>query len=247
MKPDQVPFFLEYCELRQNPELNEKRISELESLLVVLNEGLIYYAARRLPSLPLHSNEVLAVGQASLLSALRSFKLGHSDFGPYAVRALMHSDGLPSITRFHASGPIKIPNHAFLAYLKEKREQRADPEHELSEESQCVEMAMNYVSRLGENETVAGDVPLDEKLEQSTYESPLQTLAERQAVCNLYATLSTLEDRERVVLQCMFGLNRDEETLDLRSLGDKMGMSHENVRKIRERALGRMRKRLKVH
>lgn len=157
----------------------------------------------------------------------------------------MHAEGLPSIGRFYASGPIKLPHAAFLNYLKEKREQKVDPDLELSEESQCIEMAMHSVSRLGENEE-AEEVSLDERLEQGTYDSPLQSLEDRQAVCNLYATLSTLEDRERVVIQCIFGLNKDEEMLDLRDMGTRLGMSHENVRKIRDKALGRLRKRMSV-
>ena len=52
--------------------------------------------------------------------------------------------------------------------------------------------------------------------------------------------LATLEDRERYIVRCYYGLD-GEEPLTLEQIGGSMSLTRERVRQLKERALGRMR------
>lgn len=243
MKAEQVVLFEEYTELRKNPELNSKRIERLEATLVKMNQGLIYYVARRYPAIKFHVDEINTVGMATLLEAIRTYEPERGDFGPYAVQQLRSSNGLQSIDRFHACGPIKIPHNAFVNYLKEKR--KLNSEHlteELSEEAQAVDTAISNISRFGEEQEDSST--LDDIVEQSTFDSPLEHIECQQMNMALIKVLESMEDKERQVLYLIYGLNEDIGSLDLRSVGKRLDISHEMVRKIRNKALDRLRKRL---
>lgn len=52
--------------------------------------------------------------------------------------------------------------------------------------------------------------------------------------------LSTLPERESVIIKHFFGVNDEE--LSLREIGDKLGLTRERVRQLKERALRKLRK-----
>lgn len=54
--------------------------------------------------------------------------------------------------------------------------------------------------------------------------------------------LRRLNNREREILVCRFGLRRGSEPQTLQQVGDAMGVSKERIRQIEARALGRLRK-----
>lgn len=240
MKADQVNLFKEYSELRiSSPDC--KRVKTLESLLVLKNQGLIFYVARRIPSIWMYPSEIKSVGMATLLKAVRSYNPDMGDFGPYAVQQLRSSDGLQSIQRFHACGPIKIPHNAFVSHLAEKRKQIKNPEISLSDEAQAVESAISNISRFGEESEGAS---LEDCIEQSTFAGPSIIVEQKQARKALYDVLNGLEAKERRVIYLLFGIEEETEAMDLRSVGKILAISHEGVRKIRDKALDRIKKRL---
>jgi len=53
------------------------------------------------------------------------------------------------------------------------------------------------------------------------------------------AALSTLNERERSVLECFFGIGRPEMTLE--EIGERFGLTRERVRQIKEKAIRRLR------
>jgi DNA-directed RNA polymerase sigma subunit (sigma70/sigma32) len=53
-----------------------------------------------------------------------------------------------------------------------------------------------------------------------------------------------LEGREKQVIYLLFGMEEETEAMDLRSVGKILSISHEMVRKIRDKALDRLKKRL---
>lgn len=243
MKADQVKLFEEYSELRTISP-NCKRIEVLETLLVQMNQGLIFHVAKRIPSIWPYQSEIMAVGMATLLKAIRSYDSSLGDFGPYAVQQLRSSDGLQSIQRFHACGPIKIPHNAFVSHLAEKRKLASDPDKELSEESQAVESAISNISRFGEESEGA---TLEDTIEQNTFAGPSLIVEHKQARKALYDVLDSLDAREKQVIYLLYGIEENAEAMDLRSVGRLMDISHEGVRKIRDKALDRLKKRLVSH
>lgn len=55
--------------------------------------------------------------------------------------------------------------------------------------------------------------------------------------------LHTLNERERNVIECFYGINQPEMTLE--EIGDRYGLTRERVRQIREKALRKLRKNTK--
>jgi RNA polymerase primary sigma factor len=54
-------------------------------------------------------------------------------------------------------------------------------------------------------------------------------------------TLSILDKRERGIIECYYGLNRECEPMTLESIGDKYGLTKERIRQIKEKAIRRLR------
>lgn len=240
MKADQVNLFREYSELRAvSPDC--KRIEVIETLLVQMNQGLIFYVAKRYPAIWQYQSEIKTVGMANLLKAVRTYDPSLGDFGPYAVQQLRSSEGLQSIQRFHACGPIKIPHNAFVSYMTEKKNQANNPDSEFSEECQAVDSAISNLSRFGEE---TEGTSLEDTIEQSTFAGPSTMIEHKQARKALYDVLGTLDGREKQVIYLLFGMEEDTEAMDLRSVGKILSISHEMVRKIRDKALDRLKKRL---
>ena len=65
-------------------------------------------------------------------------------------------------------------------------------------------------------------------------------VSERDCRARIEGVLATLEDRERYIVRCYYGLD-GEEPLTLEQIGGSMGLTRERVRQLKERALGRMR------
>ena len=65
-------------------------------------------------------------------------------------------------------------------------------------------------------------------------------VSERDGRARIEGVLATLEDRERYIVRCYYGLD-GEEPLTLEQIGGSMGLTRERVRQLKERALGRMR------
>lgn len=53
--------------------------------------------------------------------------------------------------------------------------------------------------------------------------------------------LSKLDDREREIIECYFGINKDYEGMTLEAIGDKYGLTKERIRQIKEKAIRRIR------
>lgn len=54
-------------------------------------------------------------------------------------------------------------------------------------------------------------------------------------------TLSILEDRERDIIECYFGINRETEPMTLEAIGSKYSLSKERVRQIKFKSLRKLR------
>lgn len=66
-----------------------------------------------------------------------------------------------------------------------------------------------------------------------------EQLLDHSEIEQIRALLGSLNDRERTILRSRYGLNGPEQSL--RGLADGLGLSHERVRQIEQRALGKLR------
>lgn len=57
----------------------------------------------------------------------------------------------------------------------------------------------------------------------------------------LNKTLSVLDERERVIVECYFGINTNLEPMTLEAIGEKYGLTKERIRQIKEKAIRKLR------
>ncbi len=82
--------------------------------------------------------------------------------------------------------------------------------------------------------------PFARFIPDETTPAPDASLTEADVVRAVDAALSVVTDHERAVLHAFFGLGGEEpETLE--QIGDRMGVSRERVRQLKEKALGKLR------
>lgn len=82
-----------------------------------------------------------------------------------------------------------------------------------------------------------GDMVVDEsvdKLDILEYE----TERLKRAINN---TLNSLDERERSIIECYFGLNSHCEAMTLEAIGDRYDLTKERIRQIKEKAIRRLR------
>lgn len=53
--------------------------------------------------------------------------------------------------------------------------------------------------------------------------------------------LSKLDDREKEIIECYFGINKEYDGMTLEAIGDKYGLTKERIRQIKEKAIRRIR------
>ena len=87
----------------------------------------------------------------------------------------------------------------------------------------------------------AGELVLEDMLEQSTVPSVEQTITQQFLKEDLHEALEKLEENERKVLQLRFGLD-DGTNRTLKEIGDMMNLSRERIRQIEAKALEKLRR-----
>ena len=248
LKSEQVPYFTEYCELRKDSEVNAKRISELEGILVEMNRGLIFCVVRIYPVLRNYPKEAEVVGYAAILDALRDYDPTRSSFCTHAGHQLRASWSLQALARFYMGGPLNIPHNAYSNYRRDRESLRqlvesgVEPSVEESEAiatMEAMESALNGVCTI--HGTAQGEGGMEEALEQSTFEPPSFSVESREFTDTFLSAIDTLPTRERHVIVNLFGLETGEGK-SLKALGLEMNMSHENVRKIRDKAYAKLKR-----
>jgi len=57
----------------------------------------------------------------------------------------------------------------------------------------------------------------------------------------LLKMLNILDNRERIIIECYFGVNRDCESMTLEAIGEQYGLTKERIRQIKQKALRKLR------
>jgi len=91
------------------------------------------------------------------------------------------------------------------------------------------------------NETINEDG--DELIELIAGEDPEenQVLVDERVKQELNKTLDVLDERERKIVECYFGINIDSEPMTLEAIGEKYDLTKERIRQIKEKAIRKLR------
>ena len=96
--------------------------------------------------------------------------------------------------------------------------------------------SLNSPFQEGENSSLL-DIIEDSEAEEPEAKIMMESMSEE-----VNGALDTLSDRERVVLEMYFGINRDS-AMTLNEIGEEFDLTRERVRQIKEKAIQRLRHR----
>jgi len=83
---------------------------------------------------------------------------------------------------------------------------------------------------------------LIEVIPDATFEGPDSLNLQPDLIkTELTKTLDILDDRERDIVECYFGINREHEAMTLEAIGDKYDLTKERIRQIKEKAIRKLR------
>lgn len=91
------------------------------------------------------------------------------------------------------------------------------------------------------NETINEDG--DELIELIASDEPEenQTIVDERVKSKLNKTLEILDERERQIIECYFGVNVDSEPMTLEAIGERYSLTKERIRQIKEKAIRKLR------
>lgn len=68
-----------------------------------------------------------------------------------------------------------------------------------------------------------------------------QLIVDERIKTELNKTLEILDERERKIIECYFGINIDSEAMTLEAIGERYGLTKERIRQIKEKAIRKLR------
>jgi RNA polymerase primary sigma factor len=108
----------------------------------------------------------------------------------------------------------------------------------LDKDSETIQM-INYPRCSSLNEIINEDG--DELIELIAAEEEDDLSVDDRIKIQLNNTLSTLDERERVIIESYFGINTECEGMTLEAIGEKYGLTKERIRQIKEKAIRKLR------
>ncbi len=81
----------------------------------------------------------------------------------------------------------------------------------------------------------------DEIINLIASEEDEETIVDDRIKKQLNKTLSILDERERDIVECYYGVNRDCESMTLEAIGEKYGLTKERIRQVKSKALKKLR------
>jgi RNA polymerase primary sigma factor len=104
-------------------------------------------------------------------------------------------------------------------------------EFSLLKNSRCSSLN-EFINEEGDEliDLIAGETPDEDKL-----------IIDERLKNEINKTLSILDDRERTIIQCYFGIDIDCEAMTLEAIGERYGLTKERIRQIKEKAIRKLR------
>lgn len=92
-----------------------------------------------------------------------------------------------------------------------------------------------YINEDGDevSDLISDDINVEELIIKDSDNDKLKSV--------LYKTLEILDERERCIIECYFGLNESYEAMTLEGIGDKYDLTKERIRQIKEKAIMKLR------
>jgi RNA polymerase primary sigma factor len=106
--------------------------------------------------------------------------------------------------------------------------------------AETMQIANNHVSLDVTISDEGDDKSFLSYLEDEQASTPYDAFERESLGESMRRALSTLDERERRIMELYFGLN-DEEPLTLEDIGERLGLTRERIRQIKERAIQRLR------
>ncbi|NBB88574.1 MAG: sigma-70 family RNA polymerase sigma factor [Bacteroidetes bacterium] len=236
----------------------QKGDEEALNELVQANLRFVVSVAKQYTSQGLSLSDLINEGNVGLMKAARRFDPSRGfRFISYAVWWIRQSI-LQAIVEY--SRMVRLPANKMNLYGKIKSTrtefiqefERAPTTAELAELLEVDPDQIEKVLEDGEKH-LSLDAPLGNEEDGGTMldfytdeqmDSPDLLLMEESLKREVENNLSSLSPREVNILSLLYGLG-DNKTYSLEEVGDQMGLTRERVRQLRERALRRLRYRLK--
>lgn len=144
---------------------------------------------------------------------------------------------------------VRLPANVInkLSYLKkeiakfEHANEREPVYGEIFDKDQEVMKLLSFPKCASLNETIneEGDELIELIAGESQEED--QLIVDDRIKIELNKTLEVLEERERVIIECYFGINTDFEGMTLEAIGEKYNLTKERIRQIKNKALQKLR------
>jgi RNA polymerase sigma factor (sigma-70 family) len=232
----------------------KRELEDLDYEILIVNYGLVRrYVAMFTPSAE-HREDFESVGKVGLLWAISSYDQARGSFSSWALkpikrevlRAVRDADHPNLSLGDFEKRPVILA--AERAFLHENGRDAPIVYADIAKRAGVTEAQVRRVltpPRLeslpsphwGQDEDIVHSENRLIDLSSNTEEEVLR----RSQLCTLLGEgLPSLDDRERYVLTRRFGLDQEPEQ-SLRVIGERLGLSHEGVRQIQQKALNKLK------